>query len=374
MLVYIITLIVSSFFAFCSDLTDCVKSRTICTKYHKTDLSLLLFVFSAIPLILVRGFRYGIGFDYFYNYVPSFQNVVNGGKSHYEFLFNVYLKVISIFTSDYKVFFFIDSIFFICLVWVAIYLLNCKVFIPITLFVGGYDFIRSFGYVAQYLAMSICLISFACMIRREFKKSIVLIVLAGFIHISALVYFALPFSYYFIVKIKNMRKIAVLLLFCLVIAFPLNSFLNYFYVNTRFGIYSASNYYNNGATVTSLIFINTAVLLFMFVSVLYKNREDNAVVVALLAQYFAFIFCVIQGGIPLLYRIVWYFSFAQIFSIQLFADYLFDSKGRYIYIKKIFLAVIVLLYIAVTFGFYLQADNEEVVPYVSIFNTMLSTY
>ena len=35
-------------------------------------------ILAIIPLMLIAGFRYGVGQDYFYTYVPIFQEVLNG--------------------------------------------------------------------------------------------------------------------------------------------------------------------------------------------------------------------------------------------------------------------------------------------------------
>ena len=74
--------------------------------------NILIFI-SALGPFLVSAFRYGIGTDYFYTYIPQFKIIANGGESYYEYGFFMLNKIISYFTYDSQWIIIVTSFLFI---------------------------------------------------------------------------------------------------------------------------------------------------------------------------------------------------------------------------------------------------------------------
>ena len=68
-MIYVLTLVLSSIFAFCYDHASNKKQMTV------------FFILTLIMPFFVMALRYGVGQDYFYTYVPVFNSVLNNTYS-----------------------------------------------------------------------------------------------------------------------------------------------------------------------------------------------------------------------------------------------------------------------------------------------------
>ena len=127
MLVYIIGLLSSLCLAlFCYEKTP--SSRIVISRgeleirdtYRKFNFLCLL---PLLPFLLISGFRYGIGTDYFYTYVPEIDSILSGGEGFKEpflfhffylsnFCFSFYKQIFEKPYYVYPYFLFIDGVFY----------------------------------------------------------------------------------------------------------------------------------------------------------------------------------------------------------------------------------------------------------------------
>lgn len=374
MVVYVSTFLVSSICAFLSDCFALSKRRLRTRKsLGRGILSIFFFILAGLSLAVVRGVRYNVGYDYSFSYLPSFLQVLDGGESHYEPLFNLLLKIITAFTSDYRVYFFIDSLLFIALVWIAISLFCSSFFLPVVIFVGGYDYFRSFCYMAQYLAMSVCLLAVVALMKRKILLSVVCILAAANIHLSAALFLIVPLIYLFSKKISSFKSLLFLVVIIEICILPLKVIIPNLYKYTRFSYYNGTSY-DNGDIQIALILINVGILIFLMCTGYFcYDKDPNVIAFAILLQSLAVAFSLLQGDAPLVFRLVWYFMFPYIFFVPRFVETLYSSK---LMLNKVFAilatCIFIIAVIYITFYDYIPGNLDYILPYRTIFDSAIS--
>lgn len=334
---------------------------------HKSPIALIFFWAAAIPLICIRGFRYGIGTDYFYTYVPSFNAVSAGQDTRYEPLFQGLLKLISNFTSDYRVFFFAETVLFVSIVWIAIQIAADHFFLPVLLFTGGYDYIRSFCYVRQYLAMALCLLGVAFLIRKKPIWSFIIIGAAGFMHSSAFILLLIPVWGIFSKKIKGSVALASFVLIGAASSIPLSLVFPNLYQSTSFSVYQGTAFDDSkfgGALFVLNIFV---LLLFIFCNLVSSEKLKRNDVIYLGIEVYALIFCLVQGSVPLVYRIIWFIDFFQILSVPHFLAKTPNATLADHIVRLSVTGFTITVYLLLCFAYWLPSNTDGVLPYQSIF-------
>lgn len=321
-------------------------------------------VLSACSLIALSGFRYGVGIDYFYSYVPSLEEVREGRTSHYDWLFN---KVIWLFSrlQDNQWFFMGMAILTVGLTYYAILKELEYGTVALGIFLCSFHYLRSFSFVAQYFAMSLALVSFVFLIQGKRKTAIVGFVLAALMHQSAL---ALVFVLlcYFLSEKANILLSAILPLLALITSSVVRSIVERLAGQTRFAYYFGSNY-DSGYIDKSLILVNLALLCFYLAVWFYtrngKSKNDPKVPLYCSIQSIALTFSILQPVIPVGYRFVWYYMFFQILSIPYLAKK-FAKTDLYVFTCVLILLCYFLWMVKVP----IANGASQVLPYVSIFS------
>ena len=99
MIIYIFMVLVSIFFCYCSLKTG--------KKINKIVFSFLSF----FPFFLVSAIRYDVGTDYLFRYVPDYLIIYEGADvPNLEFITKVIIKLCTMITRDYSIFFIISSL------------------------------------------------------------------------------------------------------------------------------------------------------------------------------------------------------------------------------------------------------------------------
>lgn len=293
-------------------------SRSSCGKLININriISFVLRISAATILSLLMGLRYGIGYDYSFSYVPSFDSVRGGGVSHYEPLFNLFLKIVATLTDDSRWFFLIEAFVFIAVIFLAIGILYDYFTFPIALFIFGYHYLRAFCFMAQYLAMALSLLAIALYVKKKYVLSAIFLVAAALTHSSSVVLLIIPLLQ-MIIRMRSSHRGLYLIALSPILTIILNGYivnlLTRLYLNTRYSYYENS-WFNNDYVDKTLIIVNAIFWIYgIILLILNRNVDRNIMLeVFIITQAMAFSFSLLQGAMPLVYRIIWYFMFPQV--------------------------------------------------------------
>ncbi len=239
--------------------------------------------------------------------------------------------------------------------------------IPIALYLVSFNYLRSFCFVAQYVAIATFFVGFAALLKKKWIPAAILIVLAVLLHQSAII--VIPFVLMYFLKTKWMMAVSILLpIFALLGPGVVRVIFVMFGSSTRFDYYFGSEY-DMGYADNTLILINLAIFA-MFLFVYYMTQayreHDRNLSFYLLAQSLTLSFSLLQSVIPLGYRFVWFFMFLQCLSIPLFLKRMFSGAEYYI------MNLIIILLFLVWMIMYPLQGSSNVLPYHPIFDPLSS--
>lgn len=316
-------------------------------------------VCSALVFIFLTGFRYGVGQDYFYTYVPYFERVCLGlGQQDMELGYYGLNLLVSCFTHDPFPVFLICSLLFFSFTYAAIMRESSHpVFSVFLIFGMSYLFIYM-NAMRQMVAVSILLFSLRYIERREPVKFIACVLVACLFHSSSLLFLI---AYFFPrLKIGVLACSAAVLIFVALKA-PIASLVNSVIAQTQYAGYIGS-IFDTGETGNVIIAMNVVVLLFSAAIPKLTGKDySNRYRLLLWCQLICTLVAILSGAIPLSQRIRWVFSLPSIILLPSAIDFIEDKR-----LKLIVQAVVVVLYvvyIAITIGMW---NGNNVVPYQSI--------
>lgn len=208
MFVYITTV-------FCCTLLMCVADKL------SKKAMVLPFVITFLILFTVSGFRYGVGTDYFFTYVPTYKQIYNGTPPPMEPIFKWLNGLCIDFAGSwYQSIFIVTSFIFIGLVYIAIYNMPCsKALLTVSFLCGGY-FLLSLNVVRQTIATALfCCALFLVKRNMDGEKQLQslfeafsLVAIAVGFHYSAIIYFAvIPLLY---LKLDRKIYLSLFAFFC----------------------------------------------------------------------------------------------------------------------------------------------------------------
>lgn len=337
----------------------------------------LFLIFSALTLMLVRGLRCGIGVDYFFAYVPKFEVISNGGEAWGDKLYGGLIWLCSVFSSDWRVFFFIDSVIFISLIYLAIWLSNGSRAVSVAIFCLGFHYVRSMNMQAQYFAAALCLVAISLLVfQGKVLLSLLSCLAAAMFHMTSLIMFPILLLGAYLYKIRDKQQRYILLSVCL--AFPLLSVLlrgiipytlQSLLSGSRFAGYFGSSFDDNDFA-TDLFLINFAIYVAMIAIILVKfirsespNGSARQIIMAALFQSCALSASILTGSVPLIYRIAYYFMISHVVLLEPVTKLLSRRMAQ------MGLFAVLVCFSLVHFLFLSPGDSDRVIPYHSIFDS-----
>ena len=312
---------------------------------------------SLLPLTIISAIRYDVGWDYLKIYTYGFYFNSLGIKGYFgEEAFNLLNRLIYRFTTN------VDWLFIICSIIIAIFLSKAikdqaknMTMSILLVFLTRYFFL-TMNIVRQGIAMSIILYSLKFIKAKEFKKYAFCVILAYSIHNMAVIF--LPF--YFIANInffKGYNKL--LLMFSPAILIASQKIILEIIKGTKYINYFGSQFDGNEFLITEII-INSLILLFGVLN--YKKKNDEYYYIYFNMQVIAFVLSIFSKYIPVVDRIIWFFSVQQIFFIPLI---LRNYKRE----KKLITGTVILTYLTIVVMMQtLLTDSYSILPYNTIFN------
>ena len=271
-----------------------------------------------------------------------------------EFGFALLEKTISALSFDDSGYIFIIAQLILTIYLAAIYKYSEHLFVGVLLFVL-YLYTCSFNILRASIAMALCLYSFQYIVKRDFKKYLLLIFLAFTIQKTSLFFFP---AYYLYGRKLHIKSILIVLAVTLLISLKLSGSELANLAERYFSMfYMSDDYLNNTSSgLSNVSYLQIVLILLGLFIYKYCRVEDKVyvffiymMVVAAIIQFFSPIF-------TLLTRISgFYFNF-----VILYIPYLFKYLGKYD--RWAFLSFSVAIFYALYF-ITLDKDVHAIVPY-----------
>ena len=327
---------------------------------------------SALGPMLVSAFRYGLGTDYFYTYIPQFKVIAGGGRSYYEIGFYLLNEAIALFTQNGQWLIIITSILFIGIVYYQVFELCDNYAFSLLIFYLSYNYFVSLNNIRQSLASAILLLALACLLEERRIMFVLFVILAGTMHQVA-------FVFLIFILIEKVCLTAYVYSLLSVIAIALGKVILPRLINfLALHIPRLALYYRlpelqkyTEETIGGLFILANIFCMLVLVYLEWKYSSNNEFrqpiyrrewEMAKMNQCIILCICAIDGLVPATYRLVRIFTFVQFILIP---------NAIYRLEKKTLNRNIILFGIVCIFGIMfirnLLTGVEEVFPYVSIF-------
>lgn len=318
----------------------------------------IFFLLSFLVALLPHALRYSIGTDYFYTYVPYFFFIGEGVKEFSEIGFNLLNKIVYVLTGNYKILFFICSFIFLYFIYSGIKSNSKNISLSILLIFLLQSYFYSMNMVRQSIAISLVFWSFKYIKENKTIKYILICLVASSIHSSALL--AIPLIFLSNMNISNRIKIIFLIVCFLLGKIIGNIASTLILLYTKYGWYYSSAY-NTGNVSTILIVVN---IIIFILSYLYSPKEKNKEYLQLSnINFIVMCLLIISSQIPLINRIVRYFTIFQLLFLPMIFLQL-KGKKEGIFIKS---GLIIFLFFTMFYQIIILG-GEGVYPYISIFD------
>lgn len=197
MTIYLINLVVVTIFSLLAD--SIVKDKYVNDerKYNWLFLGVVL-----ISLILVSGFRYKVGTDYYqYSEIYTFygNDPINWFAN--EAGFDALNKILYKISTNPQFFFFMTSIFIN--LGVVIFIKNYSINLPMSMYfyITNFTYYLTMNGVRQYIAAVILALGFKYVLNKDFKRYLIVILIASLFHAS--VFIMIPLYFIGITDIKS---------------------------------------------------------------------------------------------------------------------------------------------------------------------------
>ena len=347
-------------FIYITSVFCCILLICVADKLNKRA-EVLPFAIVFLILFTISGFRYGVGTDYFFTYVPTYKQIYNGTPPPMEPIFLWLNKLCIDFAGSwYQSIFIVTSFIFIGLIYIVIYNMPCsKVLLTVSFLCGGY-FLYSFNVVLQTIATAL----FCCALlfverNMDGKKRLQslfaafsLVAIAVGFHYSALIYFVVITLLY----LKLDKKIYLSLFFASAVLVPtFVAVIGILLKGTKYENY-ISGYWpdpSKAFSLSSLLFVG-----FFFVYLFTESKEDDHWFNIFRNLHFIGSIAIMIGlFIPLGQRVSALFYLLNFLSIPYYIEYYITEKNK---------MLIKILYLSFCFFMFLHTlavNGNGILPY-----------
>lgn len=316
----------------------------------------------SIPF-LVMGFRYGIGQDYFYTYVPVFQRIKLSGTYAGVELGYVFLnKLVLFFTKDYLGIFILTSALFCGFIYKAIWNNSKDVVLSEYILFTSCFYFYAMNVVRQSIVIAIFIFSLKYIKEKKLGKYIITILLASLIHKIAFIFIPI----YFIADLKiDLRKIILLVCTVIIGTTIINNIIVKIVSGTKYENYITGKYVVSENSMISP-FINAATLL---LCLYYKKKdrkqgiEDKELNLLTNIHIVALLSSLLLGSFPLASRIFLNFYHVQLITIPLLLQ---KEKRKQM---RMLMYILYVIGFGTIFAYSVGYKNgNKVLPYRTIFD------
>ena len=327
------------------------------------------YILAALSFFVVSAIRYNVGVDYFYTYAPHYFKLGHGLDAHHiEIGYMVIEKFCLLFTKDYQLLFAVTSAIIIGLTFYTIYKESPYPALSVAIyFLIGY-FFHSLNIMREYLAISVLLFSYKYLIKKNYIKWIISVIIAFLLHSTSLIFVAaILLCDREIFDLK--RTIIISILLFVFGRYVWEILVDLVISKTRFISYIGSKFDKQDIRTLDII-VNS--ILYIIIYYLYKNTKE----VGRLEKFFlnvqalALFFMVSAATMYLLFRLSFYFGIFNIISIPYFLKKSDINKRD----KIILIAVLMTTLCTNIYITNIKGNKDRVSPYKIVFNVKNRKY
>jgi hypothetical protein len=257
---------------------------------------------------------------FFYNSHEITEVISDINVSRYEIGYVIINDLVKTLSDNYTILFFVTTMIYFITIGILISKYSKNPLLSITLFYGlGFYFI-SFNLIRQILALSFIMVGFMMKSNGKNVVSIIFVILATFIHETAIVVLPIFIFYRTIYKVlfhnkKRIYTYIVSTMFAILISVFFDNIQNVlFYIFPRYQSYFFS-IYSEGTIRLASVLMYTFLLVLVFVSSVFNKHYRNSYKSTDILNfsevflYFALMTLFVSFNLNLLDRLVYYFSF-----------------------------------------------------------------
>lgn len=354
---------------------DSLRIKNFKIRFNQKGINRNLLIFlSALGPLLLSAFRYGIGTDYFYTYIPQFNLIANGGRSYYEYGFYLLNKIIALFTDNGQWLIIMTSTIFVLLVYHQLFRMAHNYALSLVIFFLSYNYFVSLNNIRQSLASAILLLAIDALVRQNKRLLFVFwVVVAGLFHQISVIYLVIliiekiSFSsiIYSVISVGMIGIGRIVLPRLLLVLSAYIPRLALYFNAKELQIY-------NGNTIGNLYTLVNVIFMIMLMYIDISSKPDSKELAlndrkewefTKFNQCIILCICGLDPIIPAAYRIVRIFAFSQfLFLPNVLIRFQTNKRNRMILVTVLILGMLAVFYQNFIYG------AEEVFPYMSIFN------
>lgn len=318
-------------------------------------------ILSIFPPTIVAGFRYDVGTDYMFRYLPDFIYMKEGahGISNLEPGMEVIIRTVLIFTNNFQVLLLLCALIIYGLIYYNIIKYSKQIYLSIIIFYIGMFYFDSLNIMRQYMAVAFLICAFMSLQNNQNKRWVLYIGIATMFHYMSIVFVITIIPKFLKYSIKYIGIALGLLILLTPFIKPISQIL---LKGTKFGVYFESGFqqFTTGDLQLIMLIVNL-VILAVYVYIVRGNKkllESSEMMMYLIMQIGATYICMFTGIMYVVFRFVYLFSIFQIWGVPLFLEKVEDDKWkRYLMIVCIGIYVVSFIYLV------LLCNNNEVLPY-----------
>ena len=344
---------------------------------HNIDriLSGTLFLYYTIFTMLRADY---VGTD-LHNYIRRFQLIGNAGWEYiqywhdrwsFEYGFIALNKLLSLINKNERFFIIVISVFTQAIIFKAIKRYSKSPSFSYFVYVVFVFWATSLNLVRLFLSISICLLSLEHIKKNEIFQFCIIVILAGTIHSSALVFLLLyPLS-----KVKLSNKLILLFITgCVLLNILVESILPSiirFFSSIYYQRYAGGLGTGSGQGMLMLLIAILAVCYFNYTSIEKKNTENSLYEQDFMREYdlwikmlmLGIVFNIVAMRLEIAARMMWYFKIGLLFLLP---NTLlnFEIRVKHNTAIKVFFLLIIIVALIVYYNSAMLTDNFGITPY-----------
>jgi hypothetical protein len=250
-------------------------------KLERKVINLLAF-FSFLIILIIGGLRFKIGADWdqYESIYKNLKDVSELFKAPKEMGFMITMFLIKLISTNYSFFIFIFFLVSFYLKYKVIKKYSTDIFLSLSFYFFSIFLILDVNQIRQGMALAIIFLSLTSILERNVIKFLLLIFIACFFHISAIIF--LPFYWLSQIKSSNMTIfliIAISLILSILIRELMGRntivrFLLSFSGLSRYNVYLESNILSKSSSILSIAFFQRIIIFIIFI-VYYNIIQAN---------------------------------------------------------------------------------------------------
>ncbi len=320
----------------------------------------ILFYAFVITYIIISGLRDMIGGFDVYIYGEVFESTKENILIYdsFEKGFEIYFVILKNISDNRSFMFFATALIMSLLHFKAIRILSPIVYFSLFIFFCKF-FLMSFVYLRQGLAMGLVWIAIPHIQNKKYIKFFVPLLIAYFLHKSALIFG--PLFFFGNIKTKNTQILLFSILLIVIIISPLGNLLTVFFTES-IDDQKLANYSNEDSVFNFFYLIEIillTVLALNFRTEFYKSKETTVIFNGFLGYILVLILGLTNATFV---RFAWYYLIFVAIALPYIYTYMINLKNKQVYKLLVFLYFGLLF-----FRLLISYDAGDLLPYKTIF-------